>query len=377
MATRQRRLELISALESARDGRTLIAYLTSTRPGLEGQMAMDAIPVIHRHLQALGTPKDQARIDLFLHSNGGDGTVPWRLVTLIREFCSEFNVLVPHNAFSAATLTALGADRVVMHPMGMLGPTDPTATHPFNPPNPNAPGQVLGISVEDVSSYIGLVREDVGIQHEDELVQAFNILAQQVHPLALGNVKRATSQSRMMGEKLLNLRPGDDFGTHELTEIIQKLTSQLYFHGHPINRTEAREDVRLSFVEDASKQVETAMWDLYEAYQEEMQLLTPFDPIQEIAARAGLPAPASFQPQLGNPPNVATHDIGPLNYAYVESLARTDVFHQSIQVTVQRDVVGGTQFNVLRTAAGWDQEGDLADELTTDEEAASDDEGTV
>lgn len=112
MADRAKRLELITALEAARKGRTVITYLTSTRSNLETQMAMDAMPVIYRHLQALSTPKDETRIDLFLHSNGGDGTVPWRLVTLIRDFCGEFNVLVPHRAFSAATLTALGADQV-------------------------------------------------------------------------------------------------------------------------------------------------------------------------------------------------------------------------------------------------------------------------
>src|SRR4029077_1047132 len=101
---------------------------------------------------------------------------------LLREFCDQLCVLVPHRAFSAATLACLGADKVIMHPMGMLGPTDPTVTNEFNPQNPMNPNQLLGISVEDVASYIALVREDVGIRHEDELVQAFNILADKVHP---------------------------------------------------------------------------------------------------------------------------------------------------------------------------------------------------
>ena len=117
---RAERIQLIHQLQEVREGRTVIAYVTATRPNLESQMAVDVIPIIYEHLRALGSPPADTRIDLFLHSNGGDGIVPWRLVTLIREFCSEFNVLVPHRAFSAATLTALGADSVVMHPMGML-----------------------------------------------------------------------------------------------------------------------------------------------------------------------------------------------------------------------------------------------------------------
>jgi ClpP class serine protease len=84
-------------------------------------MAMDSVRKIFEHLRTIGKPKDQVKVDLFLHSNGGDGTVPWRLVTLIREYANRLGVLVPFRAFSAATLTALGADTIVMHPMGIAG----------------------------------------------------------------------------------------------------------------------------------------------------------------------------------------------------------------------------------------------------------------
>lgn len=203
---RAERRAAIEALQKVRGGSTVITYLTSTRAGVEGQMAMDAIAPLFRHLQAIKSSAAETKIDLFLHSNGGDSIVPWRLVTLLRHYCAELTVLVPHRAFSAATLTALGADKVLMHPMGMLGPTDPSIQTPFNPPAPVGGGQVLPISVEDVASYIALVKEDVGIRHEDELIQAFLRLADHVHPLALGSVKRSTSQSRMLGEKLLRRR---------------------------------------------------------------------------------------------------------------------------------------------------------------------------
>ena len=314
-------------------------------------MAMDTIPVVYRHLWA-SNAQSRTRIDLFLHSNGGDGTVPWRLVTLIREFCDEFNVLVPHHAFSAATLTALGADKVVMHPMGMLGPTDPTATHPFNPPNPHVPGQVLGISVEDVSSYIGLVKEDVGIQHEDRANPGVQHSRPAGSPAGAWHVKRATSQSRMMGEKLLNLRPEDDFDSHELSELIDKLTSQLYFHGHPINRAEAREDVRLDFVEDATEAVETAMWNLYQGYDEEMEQTQPFDLHHELAARNALPAPATFDPQLGGgPPNITNTDLGSFTMAYIESATRADVARMELRG--DRPARHGREASVRPDIDGW------------------------
>jgi ClpP class serine protease len=124
-------------------------------------MAMDSVRRIYEHLlqatKANGRKKLD-KIDLFLHSNGGDGTVPWRLVTLIREYTDNFSVLVPHRAFSAATLTALGANHIVMHPMAMLGPTDPTVTNPFNPIDPTNPAQRIGISSEDVTALLLLSR---------------------------------------------------------------------------------------------------------------------------------------------------------------------------------------------------------------------------
>src|SRR5262245_38638594 len=165
---KETRQAAIQALEAAR-GTSVIAYVTSTRPRLETQMAMDVIPIVYEHLRLLLSEAPNRKIDLLIHSNGGDGVVPWRLVTLIREYCDEFTVLVPNRAFSAATLTALGADTVLMHPMGMLGPTDPTVANEFNPPSDRSPGEVLGISVEDVSSYFALVKEDVGRRHEGEV----------------------------------------------------------------------------------------------------------------------------------------------------------------------------------------------------------------
>jgi len=383
MATRAERVELIKQLEEARGGRTVIAYMTSTRPNLEAPMAMDVIPILYGHLQALDRPPEETKIDLFLHSNGGDGIVPWRLVTLVREFCSEFNVLIPHRAYSAATLTALGADHVVMHPMGMLGPTDPTVTNPFNPPHPQNPTQLLGISVEDVASYINLVKDDVGIRHEDELVQAFSLLARKIHPLALGNVKRATSQSRMMGGKLLRQKALEErLDERELEEIIEKLTSQLYFHAHPINRREAREDLRLTFVdEEVPRDVEEAMWRLYEAYAEEMRMEEEFLPLQEVYGQNPIQLPAP--PQMAAPGQftpasigIATAQLGPLPTVYVESRARTDRRTVAFEVTVRKEWTGELNANVALTGAGWEQEADeaaqVADKATETEQTTSD-----
>jgi hypothetical protein len=53
---RANRKAAIEELQKARDGSVVISYITSTRQGLETQMAMDVIGPVYRHLQGIKTP---------------------------------------------------------------------------------------------------------------------------------------------------------------------------------------------------------------------------------------------------------------------------------------------------------------------------------
>jgi len=276
---RKDRLALIEKLQSLRSNRLCIAYVTSTRANHEIAMADDVVRLIYDHLQ-VGREKAQNGVDFFIHSNGGQGTVPWRIVSLIREYTNKFAVLVPHRAFSAATLLAMGADEIIMHRMGMLGPIDPSVANPFNPPHPQAPGQLLPISVEDVTAYFKLVQAEIGIRHEDELIQALLALTEKIHPLALGNVQRSHQQARMMARKLLkqHMAEGQE---HEIDQLIDNLKSNLFYHGHPINRKEAKDDLKLKVV-NAPDDLAEVMWSLYEEYEGALKLRETFQPLHEL-----------------------------------------------------------------------------------------------
>jgi len=290
----QRRQELIVELEKRRQS-SVICYLTSVRPGIPAQMADDQVRVLFDHLLRL-PERPVNKLDVFLCSNGGSGTVPWRLASLFREFSKSFNVLIPYRAYSAATMLALGADEIVMHPFGELGPIDPIVGNDFNPKEEGT-GRRLGISVEDVQAYVSFIKSTVGIRHEDELVQAIAILAQNVHPLALGNVERFLSQSRMIAKKIMRTRrkPFDD---HTIDEIVENMTSRLYFHGHPINRREARDELGLKNVKDADEQLESLMWELYCEYEREFRNTEPWNPAGDLRSlgerRADTDNPATF-----------------------------------------------------------------------------------
>src|SRR5206468_9892687 len=134
---------------------------------------------------------------------------------------------------------------------------DPTVSNEFNPTDQRS-GMRLGISVEDVKAYVTFIKQTVGITHEDELVQAIKVLADKVHPLALGNVERFLSQSRMIARKILRTHMGDA-QEHVIEEIIENMASKLYFHGHPINRQEARDDLHLKVTLEVPPELETAI----------------------------------------------------------------------------------------------------------------------
>jgi hypothetical protein len=361
---RAERQALIQKLQAVRDGRLLIAYVTSTRPGHEIQMADDVLRLLYEHLAA-GRDAAKKGVDLFIHSNGGSGTVPWRIVSLIREYTGNLAVLVPHHAFSAATLTALGADEIVMHRMGCLGPIDPSVANIFNPVHPHNPSMPAPISVEDVTAYFKLVKDEVGITHEDELVQALGALTEKIHPLALGNVQRSHNQSRMMARKLLKKHMAADH-EHEMEQIIDNLKSNLFFHGHPISRREANDDLKLK-IKEPPPPVEALMWDLYLEYEDALNLRQPFSPLHELECVRGseaAPAPITTQQiarqlqqmaQNGLPlapgaekllvelavamlPHVqgrttpAKLTLDGMPGAYAESFGRTDVFKTDLSV---------------------------------------------
>ena len=156
---------LIQNIEGLRGGSRVITYITSDRPGPVGaRVAPDVIPLFSKQLHEIAPNGKVPKIDLFLYSAGGDTMVPWRLVSMIRERCEQFSVLVPYKAHSAATMIALGADEIMMSDLSELSPIDPSTANVFNPPDPTNPQGRIPISVEDVIAYFDLAKNKFGIK---------------------------------------------------------------------------------------------------------------------------------------------------------------------------------------------------------------------
>lgn len=64
-------------------------------------------------------------IDVLIHSPGGRPDATERIVTILRQRFKDVSFLIPHSAYSAATMLALSGNCIIMHPSATLGPIDP------------------------------------------------------------------------------------------------------------------------------------------------------------------------------------------------------------------------------------------------------------
>lgn len=265
---------LISTIENLRDSR-VITYITSDRSGpVNARVAPDIIPIVSKQLKKIAAGGKVPKIDLFIYSTGGDTMVPWRLVSMIREYCDSFGVLVPYKAHSAATMISLGADDLVMSDLSEISPIDPATANFFNPIDTANPQSRVPISVEDVIAYFDLAKSKFGIKSDEDLTKVFVQFVEanpEVHPLALGNVNRIHNLIRLIAKRLLksHVRPMRE---EEIDRVVEYFTEKLYSHQYYIGRREAKEELGLKFVSYADGSLSKAMTDLYEAYKEEMSL---------------------------------------------------------------------------------------------------------
>jgi hypothetical protein len=273
--------EIIKKIEEKR-GSKVITYITSDRQGpVNARVAMDIIPIISSQLRKIGK---QEKIDLVLYSAGGDTMVPWRLVSMIREYCDNFSVIIPYKAHSAATMISLGADEIVMSDMSELSPIDPSTANVFNPIDPQNPQNRIPISVEEVMSYFDLAKNKFGIKSDEELTKIFNKFVEStpsIHPLALGNVNRTHNLIKILAKRLLKSHK-ETMKEDEVEKIIEFMTEKLYSHQYYIGRKEAKEDLNIKSVVFADKELSDLMTEIYEEYRNEMKMTEAWNPEVEM-----------------------------------------------------------------------------------------------
>ena len=205
-------------------GGPLITYWNNPR----GSVCHSDVVALYDVLGRLGT---HDTIHLFIKSDGGSGQVSLRVVNLLRQHCRRLVALVPLECASAATMIAIGADRILMGPTAYLTAVDTSLNHALSPVDRD--NDRVSVSLDELNRVIRLWREQQGDRTDTNPYQS---LFQYVHPLVIGAVDRAESLSIMLCRELLAYHIADEV---RVERIASTLNSKYPSHSYPIMLDEA------------------------------------------------------------------------------------------------------------------------------------------
>lgn len=93
--------------------------------------------------------KEKKIIDVLIHSPGGRPDATERIVNILRNRFEQVNFLIPHSAYSAATMLCLSGDSIILHSSATLGPIDP---------------QINGIPARSIKRGFDNAKENIAIE---------------------------------------------------------------------------------------------------------------------------------------------------------------------------------------------------------------------
>lgn len=357
------RAQRYQRIEEYRD-RPLIVYATTTRPNVSGQMASDAVREFIDQIDAI---PEGSRVDVLIHSTGGDLLTAWKLMSILRERFASVGVLVPYMAFSAATIFALGADEIVMHPHASLGPIDPQITISF------PDGSKRRFSFEDVGAFLRFLKDEVGISEQAYVTAVVDKLFSVVDPVNVGGAKRASELSTDVGERLLQMHMTSAEDKPKARGIAEGLNKTFFAHGDAVSKTRAR-TLQLKLAGD-DRRLEGLIWDAFLGLEAYMECRSPFKPLEHfvanggalaVAAKPALSLPQNTPPQLQQQlwqqvaqdalnalANPAVEVKYSLVHAVVESVRLASENRTEGTLTAARAAGGEIQVIATDTASGW------------------------
>lgn len=357
------RIKRYRAIEEHRK-RPLIVYATSTRGNAGAMMAAD---VVREFIDQIDAIHGGDVVDVLIHSSGGDALTSWKLMSILRERFKSVAVLVPYMAFSAATIFALGADEIVMHPHASLGPIDPQIT--IQPQG----GGARRFSFEDVGAFLRFVAEEIGISEQAYLSAVIDKLFSVVDPVHIGGAKRASELSTDVGERLLQMHMTSAEEKARARSIADGLNKTFFAHGDAVSKSRAR-TLNLKIAND-DETLEKLMWAAYLGLESYLEMREPFKPLEHFIENGGAAVLAPSAP-LVLPPNVPQQIMAnlwnqaaqnalqamaqpgvevsyTLKKAVVESPRFASEFHTEGGITAARVGGGEIQLSVNDKKTGW------------------------
>ena len=234
----------------------VFTYWNSTK----GAICQNDVAGLYALLRSIGTLD---RLSLFIKSDGGSGQAALRMVNLLRRYVKHLTVLAPLECQSAATMLALGADRILMGPLAHLSAVDTSLTHDLSPIDRD--NDRVSVSNDELLRVIRLWSE----QAKDSTANPYEALFPYVHPLVIGAVDRSSALSTRICEEILSYHMEDHDAAREISNV---LNSGYPSHNYPITLREAKR-IGLN-VEAMDDGVNALLFELNEIYSEMGQSAT-------------------------------------------------------------------------------------------------------
>ncbi|MGB9895532.1 MAG: SDH family Clp fold serine proteinase [Thermoproteota archaeon] len=196
------------------------------------------------------------KADLIINSPGGDPNTAEKILMMCRaRFKEEFNVIVPNFAKSAATMVALGSDKIFMGYLSELGPIDPQV------PIPLPTGQVQYVPARTYLDGLERIRQWIAKGHPP---QVYLPILSQIRPEMIKLCEDAIDFSKEFLKRWLpkgTLKHNQE----KVDEVIEAFVSGTKYKSHSqvINYEEAKKlGLNVEFIEPQSE-LWNLVWELY------------------------------------------------------------------------------------------------------------------
>lgn len=212
--------------------------------------------------QEYGSEND--RLDVIVHSGGGDIDAAYNLSKLFRRYGKEhLEFVVPRWAKSAATMLVCSGDKILMTPVAELGPLDPQITE-MNV----LEGRLEQFSPLHIDATMSLIRNEYN-DGNDKFAEA--LLQRLQFPLTLGKYSSSLNIGREYIRKLLSTRMLVEKSKEDVEDIAAQMTTGFADHGYCINVDEAQA-LGLIAEEQTEEQIDIT-WELFKALDEKERII--------------------------------------------------------------------------------------------------------
>lgn len=236
-------------LLAAKTGRAVILYYSAfqERPEASPRMLSVTSADVAGFMEACSNAKERT-LDLFLHSPGGDADAVEQILGYLRTQFDHIRAIVPVYAMSAATMTALGANEILMGAHSQLGPIDPQ----LSLTTPEGPRQASAQAIKD---QFNMALEQC---RDPRNLAAWTPILRGYLPGLLAGCDHAARRANSIVAKALEayMFAGNEDPSSDAARVANWFgdAEEFLSHGRPVRRDEAREQgVDIKDLEDDSE----------------------------------------------------------------------------------------------------------------------------